>query len=86
MNHTKNNLRRNINHLINPNTSIETNVSDLLASKTINDPIYNSLILKILEAKALDCLCTGYSKQNTQKQISQALAEINSRLFTLYFL
>lgn len=86
MNHTKNNLRRNINHLINPNTSIETNVSDLLPSKPINDPIYNSLILKILEAKALDCLCTGYSRQNTQKQISQALAEINSRLFTLYFL
>ena len=50
----------------------------------MNDPIYNSLIAKILEAKALDCLCAGYSKQNTQKQISQALAEINERLLQLF--
>lgn len=57
------------------------NISNLLTSKDINDPVYQSLILKILEAKALDCLCTGYSKQNIQQQISQTLTELNQRLF-----
>ncbi len=84
MNHTKNDLRRSIDDLISRNTPHQTNLSDLLQSKDINDPVYNSLILQILEAKALDCLCTGYSKQNTQKQISQALTQINQRLFRLF--
>ncbi|CAF1586437.1 unnamed protein product [Adineta ricciae] len=54
-------------------------VSNLLHSNEINDPVYNSMLVKILEAKALDCLCAGYSKQNTQKQIENALSNISKR-------
>ena len=80
---TKLNLKQSINNLINESTSIKSNISNLLRS---NDPSYNSLILKILEAKALDCLCQGYSKKNTERQISNALYEINQRFFfPLYF-
>jgi hypothetical protein len=85
MHHKKNDLRQNIDNLISRNTPNKTDISDLLTSKEMSDPVYNSLILKILEAKALDCLCTKYSKENTQKQISQALAKINQRLFRLVF-
>jgi hypothetical protein len=80
MRHTKSDLRRSIDNLIKRNSPIKTDVSDLLQSKGFKDPAYNSLILQILEAKALDCLCSGYSKQNTQAQIAQALNEINQRL------
>jgi hypothetical protein len=86
MHHKKNDLRQNIDNLISRNTPNKTDISDLLTSKEMSDPVYNSLILKILEAKALDCLCTKYSKENTQKQISQALAKINQRLFRLFFI
>lgn len=30
---------------------------------------------KILELKAMDCLCAGYSKAENQKQLRQALAD-----------
>ncbi|CAF3870897.1 unnamed protein product [Rotaria sp. Silwood2] len=77
----KHNLKRSISKLMNGmTTSSKMNGSNLLKSKDINDSLYNSLILKILEAKALDCLCTGYSKENTQKQISNALNEMNQRI------
>ena len=73
---TKLNLKQNINNLINESTSTKSNISNLLR---LNDPSYSSLILKIFEAKALDCLCQGYSKENTEQQISKALYEINQR-------
>ncbi|CAF0779158.1 unnamed protein product [Rotaria sordida] len=76
----KRSLKRSIRKLINRMTPNKMNVSNLLKSNNINDPLYNSLILKILEAKALDCLCTGYSKENTRKQISKALNEMNQRI------
>ncbi|UJR28400.1 hypothetical protein I4U23_009641 [Adineta vaga] len=71
-----NDLKHSVQDLINQNNP---NVSNLIQSKDINDPAYNSLIVKILEAKALDCLCSGYSKQNTQKQIQSALPKINQK-------
>jgi hypothetical protein len=80
MRRTKNDVRRSIDSLMNQNRPINTDVSDLLRSKDIKDSAYQSLILKILEAKALDCLCSGYSKQNTQQQIAEALSQINQRL------
>lgn len=61
------------------------NTSNLLNLQSFDDPRYKSLIFKILEAKAVDCLCTGYSKQNTEKQLSKALNEINQG-FTRFLL
>lgn len=58
--------------------------SNLLVNVDINDPVYQPAILKVLEAKALDCLCAGYSKENTQTQISRAMSEINQRLFSSF--
>jgi hypothetical protein len=72
-------IRRSISNLISPNRHSRTDVSDLPTAKSTIDPAHNSLILNILEAKALDCLCTGYSKQNTQKQIARTLADMNQR-------
>ncbi|CAF0774794.1 unnamed protein product [Adineta steineri] len=76
-NHTKSSLRQSISNLINPN---KTNTSNLLISKDINDPAYNSVVAKMLEAKALDCLCSGYSKKNIEKQITKELSKLNQRV------
>lgn len=81
--HTKNSLRKSVNDLIYQNPSDNTNIFNSVNSKDLNNPVYNALIIKILEAKALDCLCTGYSKRNTQRQIAEALAKINEKLFRL---
>lgn len=79
MSRRRSDLRHSIDNLMNRNTSIhKTNIS-----KEINDPVYNSLIVKILETKALDCLCSGYSKQNAQQQIAKELSKINQRLLIL---
>ncbi|CAF1535580.1 unnamed protein product [Rotaria magnacalcarata] len=77
---SKFNLKRSISKLINGLTPNKMNLTDLLKSNDMNDSLYNALILKILEAKALDCLCTGYSKRDTEKQISNALTQINQRI------
>ena len=58
-------------------------ISNLVISKDVNDPVYNSLIVKILETKAMDCLCAGYTKQNTRTQIPKALSEMHQRLLIL---
>lgn len=65
--------------MINTKTPAKTNGSDVFSSKDINGPEYESLILKILEAKVLNCLCNGYSKKDTEQQISNALHKINQR-------
>jgi hypothetical protein len=81
MSHTRNDSRRSMDNWIDRNLPInKSDTSNLLTSKEVNDPTYNSLILKILETKALDCLCSEYSKQNTQKQISKASSKTNQRL------
>jgi hypothetical protein len=73
MSHTKNDSRRSMDNSIDRNIPVnKSDTSNLLTSKEVNDPAYNPLILKILERKALDCLCSEYSKQNTQKQIAKA--------------
>ncbi|CAF3406467.1 unnamed protein product [Rotaria socialis] len=77
---SKFNLKRSVSKLINGLTPNKMNPTNLFRSNDMNDPLYNALILKILEAKALDCLCTGYSKRDTEKQISKALAEIDQRI------
>jgi len=74
-------LRTPADSLNRPITSNNINLTDIFASADLNDPHLKPLILKILEAKALDCICTGYSKKNTQKEISNALQELNHRLF-----
>ncbi|CAF1265278.1 unnamed protein product [Rotaria sp. Silwood1] len=76
----KHSIKRSIRKLINRMTPNKMTSSNLLTSTDINEPLYNSLILKILEAKALDCLCAGYSKKNTQKQISKVLNEMNQSI------
>ena len=80
-NYDNDDLKESVEKLVIQNNP---SVSNLLRSNEVNDPAYNSMLVKILEAKALDCLCAGYSKQNTQKQIENALSNINKRFIFLY--
>ena len=43
------------------------------------------LMAKILELKAIDCLCADYSKKENQEKLRQALAEATakSRFFSI---
>ena len=75
----KDDVNQSIDKRSNRDISNRTILSNVIVTPDINDPAYQSSILKILEAKALDCLCAGYSKDHTQKQISQALSDINHR-------
>ena len=72
----KKNLRESVSDLVNSGGS---GTSRMFPSKNGSNGDYDPLMAKILELKAMDCLCADYSKQKNRQKLQQALAEAHMR-------